>query len=146
MIWVVEKQGVKKPPATVVKIGVTWAGKEAIDKIAAAYGMKVQDAAGRVYEWFVAQDSITQRAVMGLLEGLEVEAAARFMEQFGKGEAKMPDFLASGEHGDAEAKKGKRYQRRIGVTRKRAPGGPGAGQPHAEDPASPKGKPQDQSR
>lgn len=94
MIDVVEKPNARNGAATVIKLAVTWAGKDALEKIAAAYGMKEQEAAGRIYEWFVAQDDITQRAVMGLLKGLEVDAARRFMERLAEQAEPVEGFVS----------------------------------------------------
>lgn len=79
----------REVPPTVIKIGVTRSGEAALRKMAKKYGMKKQEIGGRIYEWFMAQDSIVQRAVLGLLEGLEMEAASRYMEQLAD-KAKQP--------------------------------------------------------
>lgn len=86
MIGVVEKNDVdRQEPPTVIKIGVTRSGANAIARMAKKYGMQKQEIGGRIYDWFMAQDSIVQRAVLGLLEGLEVDAARRFMERLADG-------------------------------------------------------------
>ena len=65
-----------------MKIFVTPVAKTAIEEFADQYGMSEFVVASRFYEWFAAQDDIYQRAVMGMLHGLEVDAARVFMERF----------------------------------------------------------------
>ena len=81
MIGVVEKRPNGSAGAKTIKISVSRAGKDALEQMAGKYGMKEQEIGGRIYEWFMAQDSIVQRAVLGLLHDLEVDAAARFMQR-----------------------------------------------------------------
>src|SRR4051812_3260998 len=95
----------------IVKISVSGAGKDALTKVAGDYGMKEDVVGGRIYEWVIRQDDIFQRAVLGLLKGLEVDAARVFMERLGKGhnpEEPAKDFAPSlqsnSPHADAPAK------------------------------------------
>jgi hypothetical protein len=82
-----------------IKLAVTKAGKDALERIAEAYGMKEYVAAGRIYEWFVAQDDIVQRAVLGLLKGLEKDAARLFMGRLAAAEVDPPDVGVTGSLG-----------------------------------------------
>ena len=49
--------------------------------IAKRWGMKEYAVSGHIITWFAAQDDLFQRAVMGMLEGLEVDAARAYMER-----------------------------------------------------------------
>jgi hypothetical protein len=69
---------------TVIKIAVTKKGHGALKALANEYGMKDYIAGGRIYEWFEQQDDIFQRAVLGLLEGLEHDAATAYMKRLGQ--------------------------------------------------------------
>ena len=82
MISFVEK------PKNVIKLVVTTGGKAAIEGVAKRYGMKEYVVAGKIYDWFIGQDDIFQRAVLGMLEGLEVDAARAFMERLAKGKGR----------------------------------------------------------
>jgi hypothetical protein len=102
MLVVVEEKPKANERPTVIKLGVTRAGKEAITEIAKTWGMKEQEAAGRIYEWFVAQDDVVQRAVLGLLKGLEKDAAKLFMQRLAKGaEPRYQKLVGDGLAGQA---------------------------------------------
>lgn len=94
MLTFVNDKGTRR----IVKISVSGTGKEALTKVADRYGMKEYIVGGRVYEWFMAQDDIFQRAVLGLLKGLEVDAARKFMERLAES-AGIPDAIIEGELG-----------------------------------------------
>lgn len=72
----------------VVKLAVTDEAKDVITRLADRYGMKEYVVASAIYRWFVAQDDIYQRAVLGLLHGLEVDAARVYMERLTAGSTK----------------------------------------------------------
>jgi hypothetical protein len=65
----------------IIKLAVTEFGKDAIEEVAQKYDMKEYAVAGKIYEWFVRQDDLFQRAVLGMLGGLEVDAAAQYMRR-----------------------------------------------------------------
>lgn len=65
----------------IIKLAVTTGGKEVIEEIADRYGMKEYEVAGRIYEWFIGEDDIFQRAVLGMLDGMEVDAARTYLER-----------------------------------------------------------------
>lgn len=71
----------KSQDRAVIKIVVSPAAKGVIERVAARFGMKEFAVASAIYEWFGEQDDIAQRAILGMLEGLEIDAAARFMER-----------------------------------------------------------------
>lgn len=121
MIGVVEQRDAKNGSGTVIKLGITWGGKDALEKIAETYGMKEQVVAGRIYEWFIKQDDIVQRAVLGLLHGLEKDAATEFMKRLARDGGKDISFdgdeaeaLKSPELRDYPVKKPRRRRARDG--------------------------------
>lgn len=64
---------------------VTPEGASVLKRVADQYGMKEYVVAGKLFDWFGQQDDVFQRAVLGLLKGLEVEAAREFMRRLGAG-------------------------------------------------------------
>lgn len=73
-----------KAERTIVKLAVTKKGHAALKSISERYGMKEYVAGGKLLDWFGQQDDIFQRAVLGLLEGLERDAAREFMRRLGE--------------------------------------------------------------
>lgn len=65
----------------VIKAAVTAQGAKALKNISEAYGMKEYIVAGRLFDWFAGQDDIFQRSVLGMLKGLEQDAAREFMRR-----------------------------------------------------------------
>lgn len=65
-----------------MKIAVTPAAKAAVAEFSEQYDMTEYAVASRFYEWFAEQDDIYQRAVMGMLHGLEVDAARAYMTRW----------------------------------------------------------------
>jgi hypothetical protein len=74
----------------IIKLAVTKDAKAALTKLADHHGMKEYVVASKIYLWFIGQDDIFQRAVLGMLKGLEVDAARAFMERWAKGENREP--------------------------------------------------------
>lgn len=80
---------------------VTPEGASVLKRVADEYGMKEYVVAGKLFDWFGRQDDVFQRAVLGLLKGLEHDAAREFMRRLGE----PADVLVKGSPGGKAAKK-----------------------------------------
>jgi hypothetical protein len=72
----------------IFKIAVTPDAKKALESFSERYDMTEYAVASRLYEWFGGQDDLLQRAIVGMLHGLEVDAAKEFMRRL-SGSAKV---------------------------------------------------------
>jgi len=74
----------------VIKAATTADAAEKIKAVADRYGMKDYVVFGKLMDWFAAQDDLYQRSVLGLLEGLSVDAARAYMEREAERAASVP--------------------------------------------------------
>jgi len=64
------------------KIFVEPVAKQAVEQFAKRYKMTEMSVGSKLFEWFCEQDDLFQRAVMGMLHGLETDAAKEFMRRW----------------------------------------------------------------